>query len=83
MVSNVYVTYEPRLTESSSGTCPAADIREAVRNQIQDDIRQLPEMRQLLYPNIFAYTCGGTSGWARAVHLNMTNSSHSCPWRRP
>ena len=25
------------------------------------------------------YTCGGTSGWRRAVFLNMTDPTHNCP----
>ena len=25
------------------------------------------------------YHCGGTSGWKRVTHLNMTNVTHSCP----
>ena len=30
-------------------------------------------------PTDQGYTCGGTSGWRRAVFLNMTDPSHNCP----
>ena len=30
-------------------------------------------------PTDQGYTCGGTSGWRRAVFLNMTDPTHNCP----
>ena len=30
-------------------------------------------------PTDMGYTCGGTSGWKRAVFLNMTDPTHNCP----
>ena len=30
-------------------------------------------------PTDMGYTCGGTSGWRRAVFLNMTDPTHNCP----
>ena len=36
-------------------------------------------MRRFFDPEKYAYTCGGTEGWARIVHVDMNNGSHSCP----
>ena len=82
-VSSINVTmpypYQPRVIEGSHQTCPAAEARELVRYEIKADIRQLPIVRQLLYSDLYGHNCGGTSGWAQAAFLDMTNSSHVCP----
>ena len=63
--------YPPRVIESSEGTCPSEEEREAVRGEIKQDITRLLTS--------YDKTCGGTGGWALHTHINMTNSSHQCP----
>ena len=71
--SSIPIVYEAKVIESSNGTCPTAEDREAAQNEIRSDIQRL------LNPHIYGYTCGGTDGWARIAYLNMSNTSHQCP----
>ena len=71
--SSIPIVYEAKVIESSNGTCPTAEDREAAQNEIRGDIQRL------LNPHIYGYTCGGTDGWARIAYLNMSYTSQQCP----
>lgn len=69
-----------RIIESSGEVCPAAEVMEAARSEILDEVsQQLQAIQRFFNPEKYAYSCGGTDGWARLAYLNMSNSSHSCP----
>ena len=47
---------------------------------LQDNVtHQLEKIQNDVTKIIGPYTCGGTGGWRRVVHLDMTKSSTTCP----
>ena len=66
--------------ETSDAVCPSSDVLEAARSEVSESVdRLLQSAESILNPDKFAYSCGGTEGWARIAYLDMGNSSHSCP----
>ena len=64
---NLPLIYEAHVSSGQSDECPAEQERAAVRNSTTQAIRRL------LFP------CGGTDGWRRFAHIDMTNRSQQCP----
>ena len=66
--------------ESSDSECPPLEDIELARSELSDEIsEQLQSVERYFNSERYAYSCGGTDGWARFAYLNMSDSSHSCP----
>ena len=64
---NIPYVYEARVTESGTEECPSEQELTSVIDEISQGVQRV------LFP------CGGTDGWTRFAHLDMTNSSQQCP----
>ena len=66
--------------ESSDSECPPLEDIELAQSELSDEIsEQLQSVERYFNSERYAYSCGGTDGWARFAYLNMSDSSHSCP----
>ena len=74
---------KPRVIESSDGECRPLEGIELARSEIRDEVSELLQsVERYFNSERYAYSCGGTDGWARFAYLNMSDSSHSCPGLR-
>ena len=85
------ITEENSSVESVHSDLTWLDARLSSLNQlVSDDFNEIKtkladvgnstnDMKENLTVQISGYTCGGTGGWRRAVHLDMTDPNTNCP----
>ena len=81
------LTYSGQVVQGDgSQTCHSEEQREATRSEVKNATQRLlrESVVPLLQTNLTQHPCGGSTGWRRAVYLNMSDPSQQCPsvWRQ-
>ena len=80
LVPRLPLTYPAQVLQGDgSQTCPSEEQQEMVRNENATQSLLSEIVVPILQSYMYAFSCGGSTGWRRVAYLNISDPSQQCP----